>query len=182
MRPQGDGCDPSLPGNGLAEHDMIYVGEGLNRIFLVKDGKVTWTYDTGAGWELDDMWMLSNGNILFTRMFWAAEVTPDKKVVWRYDAPKGTENHCIQPLGTDRIAFLLNKEFEPHLMIVDRATGKCETDKVIPYWGTGGSHGQTRHFRVTADGTYLVAYLTGRRVSEFDQDLNEIWFYETRQP
>ncbi len=26
-----------------------------------------WTYSTGPGWEYDDIWMLSNGNILFTR-------------------------------------------------------------------------------------------------------------------
>ena len=35
---------------------------------------------------------LSNGNILFTRMkYIAEEVTPDKKVLWRYDfkTPKG---------------------------------------------------------------------------------------------
>ena len=66
MRPQGDGCDPALPGNGLAEHDMLYIGEGLNRIFLVKGGKVVWKYDTGRGNELDDIWLLTNGNIVFS--------------------------------------------------------------------------------------------------------------------
>ena len=73
---------PSWPGNGLAEHPFVYGGEGYNTISLVKDGKVAWTYQTGGGWEIDDCWMLSNGNVLYTRMQYAEEVTPDKKVVW----------------------------------------------------------------------------------------------------
>ena len=92
-----------LPGKGMAQHPMLYVGEGLNKIFLVDDGKVSWTYSTGPGWEYDDVWMLSNGNILFTRMQYIAEITPEKKVVWRYDAPAGTEIHACQPIGLDKV-------------------------------------------------------------------------------
>ena len=182
MRPQGDGCDPALPGNGLAEHDMLYIGEGLNRIFLVKGGKVVWKYDTGEGWELDDVWMLSNGNIVFSRMYWAAMITPDKKVIWRMEAPEGTEIHTLQPLDTDRVAVLVNKEYEPHILVVNTKTGETESDRIIPYWGSAGSHGQSRRFRVTAEGTYLVSYLSGRRVVEFDRDFNEIWSYDVLQP
>jgi len=55
---------PGLPGNGIAQHPMLYVGEGYNKIYLVNDGEIIWTYSTGAGWEYDDVSMLSNGNIL----------------------------------------------------------------------------------------------------------------------
>ena len=67
---------------------MLYIGEGCNKMFLINDGKIIWTYSTGKGWEYDDIWLLSNGNILFSRMGWAAEVTPQKKVVWRIEAPR----------------------------------------------------------------------------------------------
>src|SRR5882762_8589710 len=70
-----------LPGNGLAQHPMLYIGEGYNKMFLVNDGKVIWTYSTGRGNEYDDVWMLSNGNILFTRMQYIAMITPRKEVV-----------------------------------------------------------------------------------------------------
>ena len=55
--------------------------------------------------------MLSNGNILFTRMQYVAEITPDKKVVWRYDChvPHGTnhtEIHTCQPIGLDKVMFV----------------------------------------------------------------------------
>jgi hypothetical protein len=75
----------NLPGNGLAQHPMLYIGEGYNKIFLVNGGKIIWTFSTGPGNEFDDVWMLSNGNILFSRMQYLAEITPDKKVMWRYD-------------------------------------------------------------------------------------------------
>ena len=57
----------NLPGKGLAQHSMLYIGEGYNKMFIVHEGKVIWTYSTGSGNEYDDVWMLSNGNILFTR-------------------------------------------------------------------------------------------------------------------
>jgi hypothetical protein len=38
---------PNLPGNGLAQHPMLCVGENYDKMFLVKDGKVIWTYSTG---------------------------------------------------------------------------------------------------------------------------------------
>src|SRR5476649_2888709 len=115
----------SLPGRGAAQHPMLYLGEGCNTLFVVKDGKVVWTYSTGKGWEYDDAWILSNGNVLFSRMAYAAEVTPDKKVVWRMDSPPGTEIHAVQPIGLDRV-LLVENGLPPKLMIVNISTGATE--------------------------------------------------------
>ena len=76
---------------------MLYIGEDYNKMFLVNDGKVIWTYPTGKGNEYDDVWMLSNGNILFTRMQYVAEITPDKKVVWRYDCDPRHQTRKFTP-------------------------------------------------------------------------------------
>src|SRR6266404_6591205 len=38
---------PELVGHGIAEHPMLYAGEGHNTIFIVNHGKVIWTYSTG---------------------------------------------------------------------------------------------------------------------------------------
>ena len=83
---------PSLPGHGLNEHPMLYAGEGYNKLLLVNHGEVVWSYSTGPGGEIDDVWMLSNGNILFTRQFQVQEVNPKKEIVWHYDAPPGTRS------------------------------------------------------------------------------------------
>jgi hypothetical protein len=84
-----------FPGRGLLQHPMVYFGEGCNTIFVVDQGKVVWTYSTGKGWEYDDVWLLSNGNVLFARMTYAEEVTPKKEIVWHYDAPRGREIHTV---------------------------------------------------------------------------------------
>lgn len=57
---------PNFPKNGSAQHPMLYVSENCNVIFLIENGKPIWNYPTGKGPEYDDIWMLSNGNVLFT--------------------------------------------------------------------------------------------------------------------
>jgi len=178
-----------LPGKGLAQHPMLYVGENYTKMFLVNDGKITWTYQTGPGYEYDDVWMLSNGNILFTRMQYVAEITPDKKEVWRYDCnnSKGTnhtEVHTCQPIGLDKVMFVLNG-LPPRLMVINTKTGAVEINHEISYpsaTNPGSIHGQFRRARYTSQGTYLLSYLGGGKVVELDKNFNEIWNYPIRSP
>ena len=174
----------NLPGKGLAQHSMLYIGENCNRMSLVNEGRVIWTYSTGTGPEYDDVWMLSNGNILFTRMQYVAEVTPDKQVVWRYDAPPGTEIHTCQPIGLDRVLFVLNG-LPPKLMVVNIKSNKVEVQHELPALSLTDKrtvHAQVRRARYTAQGTYLVSLLTMNRVIEYDKKFKEIWNYEIKSP
>ena len=173
-----------LPGNGIAQHAMLYVGEGYNRILLVNDGKIVWTYSTGPGWEYDDVWMLSNGNILFTRMQYVAEVTPDKQVVWRYDAPPGTEVHSCQPIGRDKVMFVLNG-LPPKLMVVNVRTNKVLVEHALPAPSATDKskvHGEFRRVRYTKQETYLVSFLEMNQVIEYDKHFKEVWKYDVKSP
>jgi hypothetical protein len=178
-----------LPGQGLAQHPMLYVGETSTKMFLINDGRVVWTYQTGQGYEYDDVWMLSNGNILFSRMQYVAEITPDKKVVWRYDCDNRTgtnhtEVHTCQPIGLDKVMFVLNG-LPPRLLVVNTKTGAVEVNHVLPYgqaMSPGNIHGQFRRARYTAQGTYLLAYLSENKVVELDQQFNPVWTYPIRSP
>ncbi len=180
---------PGLPGQGLAQHPMLYVGENCNTMFLINKGKVVWTYGTGRGPEFDDVWMLSNGNILFTRMSYIAEITPAKKVIWRYDfkTPRGldhTEAHTCQPLGLDRVMFVVNG-LPPRLMVVNIKTGAVEVSHELPDiqpTNPDSIHPQFRRARVTAQGTYLVSFLTMNQVVEYDKDFKEVWEYKINSP
>ena len=67
---------PERPGHGLAEHPMLYAGEGHNTLFVVNGGKVIWSYACGKGGEIDDVWLMTNGHILYTRQNFIEEVTP----------------------------------------------------------------------------------------------------------
>lgn len=173
--------NPAYPGEGMARHDMLYIGEGNNRMYLIRNGRVIWTYDSGKGWEYDDVWMLQSGNILFSHMYWVAEITPDKKFVWRMDAPEGTEIHTVQPIGEDRVLMAVNKDPLPVAMIINKKTGLTEYEHEIPYdpvW----LHGQFRRFRMTAEGTFLAPCLSMGRVIEYDREFHEIWSYEIAGP
>ncbi len=178
--PQPEG----LPGKGLAQHPMLYIGEGYNKMFLVNHGKITWTYSTGPGNEYDDVWMLSNGNILFTRMQYIAEITPEKKVVWRYDAVPGTEIHACQPIGLDKVLFIVNG-LPPKLMVVDIKTNTVEVEHVLPapsQTDKGSVHAQFCRVRYTSKGTYLIPFLNMNRVVEYNKDFKEIWSYDAIKP
>jgi hypothetical protein len=172
--------DPRFPGGGLSRYPMLYIGEGCNTMFLVNQGKVVWTYSTGKGWEYDDIWMLSNGNILFSRMSWAGEVTPQKKLVWRIDAPQGTEIHAVQPIGLDKVLLMQNGK-PPRLMIVNKKSGAIEVNQAMPD-DDKGVHAQFRRLRQTAQGTYLVPFLQMHKVVEYDKDFREIWTYAIKTP
>lgn len=173
-----------LPGNGLAQHPMLYIGEGYNKMSLVNRGKIVWTYSTGRGNEYDDIWMLSNGNILFSRMQYVAEITPKKDVLWRYDAPPNTEIHCCQPIGVDKVLFIQNG-LPPKLMVVNIKSKTIEVEHTLPAKSLTDQktvHAQFRRVRYTAQGTYLVPFLTLGQVAEYDHNFNEVWRYEIKSP
>ena len=174
----------NLPGHGLAQHPMLYAGEGYNNILLVNDGKVIWNYFTGPGGEIDDIWLLSDGNILFAGQFQVAEVTPDKKIVWHYDPPAGTEIHSCQPIGLDKVLIVQNG-LPPRLMILNKETNKVEVDFALPAESLTDPktvHPQFRRVRMTAKGTYLLPFLKLNKVVEYDKNFKEIWSYSIPTP
>jgi hypothetical protein len=175
---------PNLPGHGLAEHPMLYAGEGYNKLLLVNHGQVIWNYSTGPGGEIDDVWMLSNGNILFTRQFQVEEVNPKKEIVWQYDAPAGTEVHSCQPIDLDKVLIVQNG-LPPKLMIIEKKSGKVDVEHDLPAESLTDPktvHPQFRRIRITAAGTYLLPFLKLNKVVEYDKHFKQIWSYDIPTP
>lgn len=173
--------DPSWPGEGINRYPMIYIGEGYNRICIIEDGKPIWTYDTGDGWELDDIWMLKNGDILFSRQTWAGKVTPDKKQVWRYDCKEGKEEiHTIQPIGDEEAIMLVNA-FPARLVKFNHNTGEVIWEKEMQF-DTNHTHVQSRRVRYTQDGTYLICHLGENRIDEYDDNWNLVRQFNVPKP
>jgi hypothetical protein len=172
------------PGRGIAQHPMLYAGEGYNNILLANGGKVVWNYSAGPHGEIDDIWMLGNGDILFAGQFYVEEVTPQKQVVWRYDAPQGTELHTCQPIGLNKV-LLVQNGLPPKLMIINKKTGKVEVEHALPAESLTDPktvHLQFRRVRMTARGTYLASFLRMNKVVEFDKHFRPIWSYEIPTP
>jgi hypothetical protein len=173
--------DLSMPGGGLSRFPMLYIGEGCNKMFLINEGKVAWTFSSGTGWEYDDIWLMTNGNIVFSRQTWAGEVTPGKELVWRLDCVGDDEIHAIQPIGLDKVLIIVNS-FPPILKIINKGTGEIEVQKELPYDPEAGIHAQFRRGRMTAQGTFLIPFLTLGKVVEYDRNWNEIWSYQIKSP
>ena len=178
----------SLPGHGLSQHDFICAGQWdtrnpLETAFLVRGGKVVTTFtipdknERGETAEFSDIHLLSNGNFLYAHKTGAAEVTAEKKLVWSYIAPSGTEVHSAQPIGPDKV-FLCQNGFPAKALLINKRTGAVEMEHVLetkpkpddPKAAGGSVHGQFRHIRMTKAGTFLIAHLNLGRVREYDRD------------
>lgn len=168
-----------LPGKGLVQHPFLYCGEWQNQslqqqvMYLVRDGKVVWTYTNPKKGELGDCTMLSNGNIVFSRQYGASEVTPDKKIVWNYDAPPNTEIHTAYPLGKKNVLIMQNGS-PAKLLIIRKRDNHVEKQLVLPT-KSPSTHGQFRHVRPTRAGTFLVAHMDFGKVVEYSSKGKEIW-------
>src|SRR5690242_4245331 len=68
-----------LPGRGLAEHDFFYAGEGKEeRMFIVRKGRVVWSYIHPGRGEISDAILQPSGHILFAHQFGITEIAEDK--------------------------------------------------------------------------------------------------------
>ena len=169
-----------LPGNGLAQHPFLYCGEWQQRghseqtMYVIRQGRVVWTYSIPAKEELGDCTMLSNGNIIFSRRLGASEVTPDKKIVWNYDAPPKTEIHTAYPLGKNRVLIMQNGN-PAKLLVINKKTNKKEKELTLEIRNPENVHGQFRHVRPTRSGNFLVAHLDLGKVIEYNNKGKAIW-------
>jgi hypothetical protein len=165
-----------LPGRGLKEHDFFYAGEAKEqRMFLVRKGKVVWSYfDPQGKGEISDAVLMSNGNVVFAHQYGVKVITKDKKVVWQQEAPAGTEIHTAQPIGKDRVVFI--RCGDPAIVrVVNIKSGATEKEFVLPVGNPKSVHGQLRHARLTAAGTLLVAHMDMKKVAEYDVMGKQIW-------
>jgi hypothetical protein len=164
--------------NDLARHDFMYAGESHDRrILLVRGGKVVWSFDEPEGkGEISDAVMLSNGNILFAHQFAVEEITPEKRVIWRYDVPAGHEVHTAVPIGFDRVLYIQNGN-PAVLRVVNIRTNAVEKELPLTVKNPASTHGQFRHARLTANGTLLVAHMDLSKVVEYDANGKELWSF-----
>jgi outer membrane lipoprotein-sorting protein len=180
-----DGRAPAqLSGKGLAQHDFVYSGESHERrIFIVRGGKIVWSYDDPAGkGEISDMVMLSNGNILFAHQFGVTEITQEKKVVWNYVPPGNHEVHTAVPIGNEHVLYIENGDPNAVLRVVNIVTGAVEKEFPLDVKKPVSVHGQFRHARLTANGTVLVAHHDLDKVVEYDASGKEVWAFPGSNP
>jgi hypothetical protein len=158
-----------LGNDSLAQfsHRYITSGHGMKQIMIVnKQGEVEWTYPTSG--RCNDVWQLSNGNVIFSDHNHVREVTLKKEIIWTYDIENGREVHSISPIGKK---FLIGVSGSPAQLIELNKKGKAtriiELDTKIEK-----AHGQFRQVRKSRQGTYFAGLMKTGKLLEIDQKGN----------
>jgi hypothetical protein len=134
--------------------------------------------------NIHDVSRLPNGNILFqTDWTEIVEMTPDQKIVWKYDAARqnGNEGKRVEVHAFQRLpnGLTMIVESGPARIIEVDADGKLH--KEIPLKVEHPNpHTDTRLARKLANGHYLVAHEGDNQVvREYDGDGKVVWEYKT---
>ena len=171
---------PVRAGDAEIKHKLVGGDDSKGHVAIVNEqGEVQWEYKVGP---IHDLHMLPNGNLLFQTDFQhIVEVSPDKKVVWQYDASKmnGNEGKHIEVHAFQRLAdgtTMIAEGGNSRLIEVDK-DGKITHEIKLQAKG-GGAHSTTRLVRKLASGNYLVAHEADGAIREYDLAGTVVWEYE----
>lgn len=179
--------------SGIAEQTgaarrLLVADSDTHRLAIVgADGKLEWEIKVGA---IHDAHLLASGNLLF-QQGWTkvVEMTPDKQVVWEYDAAKANpgqrvEVHAFQRL--DNELTMIAESGPARIVEVDKDGNiKHEIKLKVDH---PNAHSDTRLVRKLASGNYLVAHEHDGIVREYDSSGKIVWdfaiplFGKSRKP
>lgn len=156
-------------------HDYFYAGQSKRlRMFIVKGDSVTWSYEHKEGkGEFSDAMLMNDGHILVAHQYGIFEMTQDKKILWKYAAPEGTEIHTIQPIGKKHVVFVQNGH-PAKIVVMEIPSLKIVREFAIPANEKGSVHGQFRNARLTERGTLLVANMSQGFIAEYNANGQEV--------
>ena len=172
---------PDYIGGQLHRHNMIFIGERYRVIKLIKDGEIIWKYNTKNEPENNDIWVLSNGHVLYAHQWYIEEVTPDKQVVWTIKMPGekrykvDPEVHSCQPIGQDTVVFLVNYPEGARIETYDKKTRTHTKSPLLEGdYKLNDPHGQARRLRVRANRNYVVSTMGDNYFHEYDSNFKLI--------
>ncbi len=137
---------------------------GGNKVAIVAaDGQIEWSVPAE---KPQDVWMLANGNVLFSHLRGAREVNMDHQTAWEYTSPEGTEVHGCQPLPGGNVLVV---ECGPKRLVEVDRDGKITKEVRVPI-NSNSTHNQMRGCRKTNDGRYLISAKADRKIIELSHD------------
>ena len=142
-------------------HTILCADYTQGIVCIISDeGKLLWKYPAE---RCNDVWALSNGNILFNTGNGVKEVMRDKKVVFSYESKN--EIYACQRLSNGN-TFI--GECNSGRLLEVNPDGKIIKEiKLLPDSMNGG-HTFMRNARKLANGNYLVAHYGLDKVCEYD--------------
>lgn len=142
------------------------------KVFIVDEtGKVEWQYDDAE--HCNDLWVLPNGNLLFSRGHGVREITRDKEVVFDYESK--SEIYACQRLANGNT--FIGECNNGRLLEISPA-GKIVKEVRLLAEGEDGGHGYMRNARKLCNGHYLVTHNAMEVVIEYDGKGAEVKRFE----
>ena len=143
-------------------HPFACTDYSQGKVFIVSAaGKVEWDYPAPS---CNDLWVLSNGNLLFNTGHGVREVTRDKRVVFEYQSR--SEIYACQRL-TNGNTFI-GECNAGRLLEVEPSGRIIKEIRLLPE-GKDGGHAYMRNARRLDNGGYLVAHYGEQVVREYDR-------------
>jgi outer membrane protein assembly factor BamB len=159
---------------GNLEHEVL---AGCTRsIFKISPkGEILWQYDNVS--NVHDIWMLPNGNILYADGASVTELSPEKKIVFRYEPEhqQGGGAYGCQRLEDGNTFIALNSTNQ--LIEVD-PKGNIVFSMDCQYMDKPGSHNNQRLARKLKNGNYLVCHKGAKKVVEYAPNGKIVWEVE----
>ncbi len=154
---------------------VLAADSSTHRLAIVgADGKLEWEIKVGA---IHDAHILPNGNILLQQGWTKVqEVTPDKQVVWEYDAPQANAGQRVEVHAFQRLdnGFTMIAESGPSRIIEVDKDGAVKHEMKLKV-EQPSAHSDTRLVRKLASGNYLVAQEHDGCVREYDPAGKVVW-------
>jgi len=144
----------------LVKHSFVCTDYSQGMVCIISDeGQLVWQYPAE---QCNELWVLTNGNLLFNTGKGVKEVTRKKEVVFVYESK--SEIFACQRLA-DGNTFI--GECNTGLLLEVTPAGQIvKKIKLLPD-GADGGHGFMRNARKLENGNYLVAHYDLDKVCEY---------------
>lgn len=144
------------------KHTFVCTDYTQGKVFIVSvEGKLVWEYPAK---HCNDVWMLSNGNILFNTGKGVKEVTRAKEVVFQYESK--SDIYACQRLSNGNT--LIGESNSGKLLEVSPAGQIVKQINLLPDTVDGG-YAFMRNARKLSNGNYLVAHYGLDKVCEYNK-------------
>jgi hypothetical protein len=158
---QAQDTSSSAAAGRRASHPFACTDYSQGKVFVVSaEGKVQWEYPAPL---CNDLWVLPNGNLLFSSGHGVKEVTREKKVVFAYES--SSEVYACQRLANGNT--FIGECNRGRLIEVD-PSGKIVNEVRLLPEGKDGGHAYIRNSRRLTNGNYLVTHYGQQVVKEYD--------------
>lgn len=166
-----DGTDPAAAPLMLGKPPGQILAAGSNRVVLLDvDGKVLWEHGSKQAkvGDVQDAWMLPNGNVLFADGLGVSEVTRDHQIVFQYIPKEQGGGGAFSCQRLDNGNTLIGENATGRVLEIDPSGKTVFTLQTSP--STVGKHLNMRMARKLDSGNYLVSMIGARQVHEYAPD------------